>query len=246
MVSESRGMKRGGYIALYRSIFDDRTLDDGKFSRREAWIWLNAMAAYQPCKQTIGAAAVSVERGQIATSSRVLAKTWGWQRGSVRRFLDSLKKAKRVSFEALGVAGPAPGPPHAALGILITLCNYLEFQDSKSSKKALPARPPARETQGNLVLLRLLKPEEPNKRIDRDLAFRKAKAGSKPAKVKRADNGSIFVPTDHPQYAEFADDFKAATGFGPQPIDGGNWFWPLGEASRPSDLLHLRARRAVA
>ncbi len=51
------------------------------------------------------------------------------------------------------------------------------------------------------------------------------------------------MPLNHEQYPLFAADFKEATGFNPVPKDGGNWFWPAGEASRPANLIHLRGKR---
>lgn len=237
-------MKRGGYVACYRSIWDDESLDD-VFSRREAWIWLFAMAAYAPATHTVGSDAVKVERGQMATTLRSLAKTWRWPISKVRRYLASLRKQRRIETALLARVDTPPGTPKAFLCMVISVCNYSQFQTASKGKKSQAAHPPALKQQKNLPFVYVLKPEEPNKRIDRSgEVLGEGKAGSKRAIKRSEKNNTLFIPIDHPQYPEFVADFREATGCDPLPHDGGNWFYIMGEAARPAHLMHLRPKPA--
>lgn len=238
-------MKAGGYVALYRSVFDNKKLDDVA-SRREAWIWLFTHAAWKPTLQRAGRSMVNVHRGQLAITTRALAAKWGWALGRTKRFIGFLKREHMITVQ---LAGPTPDStcPQMRLGcMVISICNYATFQTEAKPRIIKPIQQPDRKKQQTLPFVYVLALEEPNNRLDSSLVeSRKAKIGRKRVlKVgTRSKHGTIFIPFDHPQYPDFAIDFREATGQAPVPVDGGNWFWPSGEASRPANLLHLRPKR---
>jgi hypothetical protein len=95
------------------------------FSRREAWQWLIAEAAWKPRKVNVGngrgATVVSLERGQLAHSKAFMLQAWGWSsEKAVRTFLDRLEADGRISRHA----GKPSGQPSA----IITICKYDDYQ----------------------------------------------------------------------------------------------------------------------
>ncbi len=84
-------MSERGTFALDRGWFDHPVFKDEPFTEREAWAWLIAQAAYRPHRRRIGAADISLARGQMAASLRFMAEKWKWTEPRVRRFLTRLK-----------------------------------------------------------------------------------------------------------------------------------------------------------
>ncbi len=101
-------MKKGGYVAIYRSVWDHPVFQPEKFSEREAWMWMIANAAWTTMED--------LRRGQIKHSERFLARRWGWTKSKVHRFLNRLREA--------GMTEPAS---EADMNHL-TICNYEDFQ----------------------------------------------------------------------------------------------------------------------
>ena len=56
-----------------------------------AFQWLVFEAAWKARTYRAGAAVVQLQRGQLAHSTRYMAKAWGWSEAGVRRFLTRLK-----------------------------------------------------------------------------------------------------------------------------------------------------------
>lgn len=232
-------MKPGGYIALYRSVFDNAVLD-GEASRREAWIWLVSNVAWEPSIQRIGRSAVTVDRGQIAITLRSLMKQWGWPLGRVQRFIKMLRRESMVT-QAL-VDSKADSFLYAR-GIVLTICNYNKFQVSDPGKQSRPNRKPIRKTQETLGLVYCL-PTEESKQLESYLESQAAK--KKRNRVQSGqyskDSTKLFLAPDHPSYSELSEDYRAARGKYPTPKDGGFWFWVEGEAERPSDVRPFRTQ----
>ena len=77
-----------GFIAINRDIFDHWVARNPK--RFKAWQWLIAAAAHAPQGRRGTWGVVHVERGQIATSIRILARQWRWPKSNVECFLKRL------------------------------------------------------------------------------------------------------------------------------------------------------------
>ncbi len=109
-------MKDGsGYIKLFRSIRRWRYwpgVSGDKFSHTEAWLDLvvSANHADRMVKDVL------VRRGQLLTSLVRLAKLWGWDRKTVRKFLKDL------------VSGTEIGTAKTNRYTMITICNYNTYQ----------------------------------------------------------------------------------------------------------------------
>jgi hypothetical protein len=115
-----------GFIALARGILDHPIVGAPKpYTRHDAWEWLLFEAAWKPRKYAAGSIVVDLERGQLAHSTRYMAKAWGWPETSVRRFLRRLKTGAMIGAES-------------GAGItVISICNY-EFYQSVGIKSGAP------------------------------------------------------------------------------------------------------------
>ena len=101
----------GGFIVMARRIFEHQKFDGDTFSRRDAFMWLVAEAAWkdQP----------PLKRGQLSHSVRFMAVKFGWTAPKVQRFLASLKADTMI--ETVADTGQT----------VITICNYDKYQNSK-------------------------------------------------------------------------------------------------------------------
>jgi len=109
-----------GTVNISRGIWDDTAFKNQPFTQREAFIWLVMEASWKARDRRVGNVVVSLERGQLACSVRFMAEAWQWQKSTVHRFLEVLKKRDMI--------GTASGT-----GILIvTVCNYDEYQNGPS------------------------------------------------------------------------------------------------------------------
>lgn len=88
-----------GTINVARSLWDDPAFQNEPFSEREAWIWLIAEASWKPRERRIGKVTLTVDRGQVAHSTRFLADTWRWTHSKVRRFLERLENRHMIRRE---------------------------------------------------------------------------------------------------------------------------------------------------
>ncbi len=115
-------MSDKGSFMVAREVFSHPLFANGKpFSRREAWLWLVAEAAWKPRKVELGGRLIDLERGQLAHSVRFMAEAWGWSKSAVARFLDRLE-AENMARQKTGTA---TGTSHGVL----TICNYEAYQN---------------------------------------------------------------------------------------------------------------------
>ena len=81
------------FIIVPRSIFDRGTFGkDEPFTKREAFLDLVQMAAFEETDYYVSGYKYRVGRGQLAVSKSFLVKRWGWSIDKVRRYLDYLQR----------------------------------------------------------------------------------------------------------------------------------------------------------
>ena len=104
-------------FSLVRGIHDHPIIGVRKpFTRFEAWTWLLSEAAWKARRYMAGSIPVDLERGQLAHSTRYMARAWGWPETTVRRFLSRLKTGAMIGAET-------------GAGItIISVCNYGSYQ----------------------------------------------------------------------------------------------------------------------
>jgi hypothetical protein len=144
-----------GWFVVQRRWFTDPVFRPGPFTQREAWFWLLSEAAWRPRQKRFRDYIVNLERGQVATSDRFMAKAWRWEKTKVRRYLARLREAGWIETETdeddfeltETCTKPAPpGEPETAPArkpsstppiTVITICNYDDLQAD-----VVPAAPP--------------------------------------------------------------------------------------------------------
>lgn len=105
-----------GTVNISRDLWDDPAFRNEPFSQREAWVWMIAEASWKKRTRRVGSYEVETERGQLAASTRFLAKAWSWAEPRVRRYLDMLENRRMISrVTDAGVT-------------VITICKYDDYQ----------------------------------------------------------------------------------------------------------------------
>ena len=108
-----------GWIKLHRSLMEHWLHDDKPFCRFGAWVDLLLMANHDARKIIVCGSPLTIEQGQLFTSTVSLGAKWGWSRSKVERFLTSLENDLMIERK------------RTPSGVLVTLVNYSIYQDSK-------------------------------------------------------------------------------------------------------------------
>lgn len=105
-----------GYVSIHRKIENSWLWHEKPFSKGQAWIDLIMLANYTPHKKPKGGKVISYRRGDVNKSMLFLADRWGWDRKTVKRFLEVLESDGMVTIE------------RSTQGTTITLVNYDFYQ----------------------------------------------------------------------------------------------------------------------
>lgn len=109
-----------GYIRIPRLLFQSAEWKERRvYSHFEAILSLYEQASYTNGRFVNSRGyAVSLERGQLVTTIRLLAELWGWSKSKVSRFLldmrDSNRDTFRIKIETV----------NGTSATLVTICNY--------------------------------------------------------------------------------------------------------------------------
>ncbi len=133
------------HYTMERGWQDHPLFEGDEYSRRDAWEWLIAHAAWQDKRARVNGHMVELKRGQLSYSYRFLAEKWLWSLGKVQRFLADLKNDTMI--DTVSDTGQ----------IIITIQNYDRFQ-SKPSKSDTP-----KDTQADTVAIQERYKEEEGK-----------------------------------------------------------------------------------
>jgi hypothetical protein len=105
-----------GYIKLYRKITDNEYYLNERFDKTHAWIDLLILATYLPRKINLKGVDFNLEAGELCYSQKNLAKRWCWNRKSVIRFIEGLKKRRMVTIKTNRITS------------VITILNWNKYQ----------------------------------------------------------------------------------------------------------------------
>jgi hypothetical protein len=89
------------------------------FSDREKWLWLIENASFKDAIVSINRNPIKLKRGQLSYSRRYLANAWSVSERNVRTFLEHAKKWQAIELE------------NDQGQMVITICNYLQYQDNR-------------------------------------------------------------------------------------------------------------------
>ena len=124
-------MSDAGYIKLYRKLWENPVLITGeRFDRLSAWLWMITHANYTEKSVMIRGSLYKIQRGQMFTSIRKLAQTWGWDKETVARTLNQMEREEMIY------------KTRTPNGTLITIRNYSKYQDSSDSSQVDPDTEP--------------------------------------------------------------------------------------------------------
>jgi hypothetical protein len=111
-----------GWIKLHRKIMDSELYSFKEpFCKPMAWIDMLLLANHKDAVFFKNGKPVTVKRGQLAYSTRELAKRWNWSQNKVIRFLDFLSKTNTQN-------GSQVNMQKTNITTLITILNYNKYQ----------------------------------------------------------------------------------------------------------------------
>lgn len=114
--------KDKGFVLLWRSMNDNKVLDDGApYDKYHAWCDLICMANHKDCTIYEYGKQVIIRRGQRKTSIYKLSTRWRWDRKTVSRFLSVLELNNMISTE------------RTARGTTITIVKYDTYNNTRST-----------------------------------------------------------------------------------------------------------------
>ena len=118
--------KNKGFIPISRCLFDHNLWKEKRvFSKFEAWIYIIKEARFEKTSVLDGYIKVEIDRGQLYASLRFLAKSWGWSRSKVSRFLCFLRENKMIETRKISGTGQS----------LLTVCNYDTYNDQRDTNR---------------------------------------------------------------------------------------------------------------
>jgi len=238
-------MKRPGYFAVSRAIFDHPILAkprSRRYSRTEAFEWLLSHAAWKPCGKRTPHGVVHMERGQLAITEREMAGAWRWPKTTVHRFLRLLNADGMIALE-LARCGPKNGPenrPQSGYALsLITICNYDKHQpvgkerfgnaDQKVDQKSDRVLP---QLPGLIYAIA----SQPDKTIESESLRVGGTINKRRPRHGQPWRDLMWCHYEADEWKAFAADYAAVRGVALLParyLDGwGNWFVAQGEAFR--------------
>jgi hypothetical protein len=130
-------MVEHGYVKWWRSGMLNALWNEKPFDSWHAWDYLMARAAHAAHRVHFQKRTFNLQRGQLVTTYRQLARDWGWSNHRVKRFLNALVSPKTFTFSVPDAVPPDdPQVTVDAVGgcILVTLCNYAAYQDAKNAE----------------------------------------------------------------------------------------------------------------
>ncbi len=237
-----------GYFAVARAIFEKP-----EFKRRPKWLvawqWLIAAAAWKAEAHRGDWGVVHVERGELATTIRALAKEWRWPKSNVECFLKWLIRQQMIVLGTTRTAtrtSEGPSLPHPVS--IVTVCNYDKFQKSSKARKVQPGqaegRGPGQAPQQAFEFVEELNPQPSNQITIQQQEGRFGLIGeegasrTKPRHLQTKmtpDGKKIWLDFGTDEWASYAAEYEQAHGVTRMPsrrIGGaGQWFPIEGEVA---------------
>lgn len=105
-----------GYIRLHRCIRDNGIVWEERASRLQAWLDLLMLANFEDKTWVNGYQNVDIKRGCFVSSFPRLGQRWGWDKRTVKRFLELLQNENMVKLKVNN---------H---GITVNIVNYCKYQ----------------------------------------------------------------------------------------------------------------------
>lgn len=126
-----------GWISIHRQIEHNEFYFSERFTKMQAWFDLLLLASHKPNTIFIRGIEVNIESGQLCYSQMTLAKRWKWNRRTVCKFLDLLKKRGMIEFSV------------GKLTTLTTIINWSKYQNNAQNNTQQNNPPNKPKTNNN-------------------------------------------------------------------------------------------------
>lgn len=105
-----------GFYLMHRGWMENPAFKESQFCDRMAWIWLIEQACYEPHQTRKGYELITVGRGQVPITFRLLQQAWGWGMNRITGTLNLWKTSGMIEVKT-----------ERGLTV-ITICNYDKYQ----------------------------------------------------------------------------------------------------------------------
>jgi hypothetical protein len=149
-----------GWIKLHRSITEHWLYTENrKFSKFEAWNDILLTVNYAPAKTIIKGKIIHINRGESILSLESWGKKWNWDKSSVKRFLELLKKDEMIELK------------NETVTTRLIVCKYDTYQSKENEVETqVQRRRNAGETQTKPI-----KEEQEEQEEEEEILYRKFK-----------------------------------------------------------------------
>ena len=113
-----------GFFKVDRAVFGHEAFRGEPFDKFHAWIWIIGHANYKDETRVFNKQVIEIKRGQLVTSTAVLAQEWGWSRNKVMRFIEYLTEQQMIRSDG------------ASYGTTLTIENYDLYQGKRTANGA--------------------------------------------------------------------------------------------------------------
>lgn len=107
-----------GWYVMHRGWMD--SFKPEPFTEREAFLWSIEQASFESHEQWFNGQSIAVERGEFATSLRLMADAFGWSVKRVRGFMERMRKDEKWAHRQAHNGAQSP--------TIISVCNYDKYQ----------------------------------------------------------------------------------------------------------------------
>ena len=147
-----------GWIKLHRSIKEHWLYTEKrKFSKFEAWNDILLTVNFSPAKKIIKGKLINVNRGESILSLDSWASRWKWNKSSVKRFFELLKKDGMIELK------------NETVTTRLTVCKYDTYQSKENESETQTKR----KRNANETHAKPIEEEEERKEEKEEIIYRK-------------------------------------------------------------------------
>jgi hypothetical protein len=150
-----------GWIKLHRSITEHWLYTENrKFSKFEAWNDILLTVNYAPAKTIIKGKIIHINRGESILSLESWGKKWNWDKSSVKRFLELLKKDEMIELK------------NETVTTRLIVCKYDTYQSKENEVETQVKR---RRNAGETQTKPIKEEQEEQEEQEEEILYRKFK-----------------------------------------------------------------------
>lgn len=117
-IGDLRDENKARWIRVSVEMLEHHAFDGEPYSKRDAWLWLIANAAWKSKRVKHKGKMITLERGQVLIGRSFLAETWGWSEQTVRTYVKFLISENMLELNQ----------SNGHFANVATICNYDKYQ----------------------------------------------------------------------------------------------------------------------